>query len=288
MSSNRYSKTAALFFVAMALTSNADASTRLWLYSNIADNQVFQDDPDLHVLDASYMYGRTLSTGFVDYGGLHIWSQVQGECDCSGPYSAAAAEFHDVFTVEPVSYSGTKGFLDITVPYHWYMSSQLGVGYSGSTNTGDISVTVNSNGFYAREYQYRGTSGGVPAPPDIRLPFVPLSDDTKLVSAVLGSYAEFLVPIEFGTPATVSFTFAVSSQAYGGVAIVDGGHSAYWGGMSALNELGEKIDFKVTSASGVDYSKSFVSSVPEPDQGAMLFAGFATLLAFFKRNRRHS
>ena len=55
--------------------------------------------------------------------------------------------------------------------------------------------------------------------------------------------------------------------------------------MSVVDAQGNLVnDWSVRSSSGFDYSRSFVSQVPEPSQALLLLVGGLLLLAIKRRN----
>lgn len=60
--------------------------------------------------------------------------------------------------------------------------------------------------------------------------------------------------------------------------------SLYWGGIESVSIGSNAINYSLTSASGTDWSKSFITPVPEPETYAMLLAGLG-LLGFAARRR---
>lgn len=67
-------------------------------------------------------------------------------------------------------------------------------------------------------------------------------------------------------------------------------HSSYWGGVSEVTANGVAIsDFSIVSASGTDYSHSFVPPpVPEPEQIWLTLAGGLVGALAWRRQRRQA
>lgn len=90
----------------------------------------------------------------------------------------------------------------------------------------------------------------------------------------------------FGQPFSFTFLLQVGASAQrDGIATLSAGDSAYWAGLGEVYYLGDEVsNFSLTSASGTDYSKSFVP-VPEVSSRLLLLVG---VLLLFLTGALHS
>lgn len=114
-------------------------------------------------------------------------------------------------------------------------------------------------------------------------------------SSTIDDYVIFAVPIVFGESFSLGVYGYISAgmRSSSGVpgnstADADFSHSVIWDGVAGVRDsMGNLVTgYSLTSASGIDWTQSMVSSVPEPEAYAMLVAGLALVGAVRRRQRK--
>lgn len=92
------------------------------------------------------------------------------------------------------------------------------------------------------------------------------------------------------TGLNVSTQLGRTAQVASGKAVVDLGHSTYWGGINSITLAdGSVVSYSVTSESGTDYSRSFIPDAQVPEPGSLLlFPSALALLALSRRRKQGS
>ncbi len=257
----------------------ADAATRITLSDNVSGGSlVFDDAIGPRELNGTSAVGSAVSRGQAIDGGLKSSSGVSSTTSGSFISGFATVELHDTVHVDAGgALNGQTGFATVRLDYRWHLGYVPGVeaGLTGASTAGDISVLLNNQGAYAREYRYAGTAYADSE--DIALDFVPLGDSVARVGSTLGSYMEFRVPITFGDSLSLHLSLSTSTQALNGVATADAFNSAYWGGAKFYDSNMTQVSATAFGATGVDYTRSFTPAVPEPSTLLLAAAGAAVV-----------
>ena len=197
--------------------------------------------------------------------------------------SRAIASFRDTVTIGTFGdlsvLNGTLGFADITVNYRW---ADRFPGFSGAY-FGLVQLGIADSGGAAQEFHNTldGSESGGENPLEV-------FGDAVALGADFGNFFSIRVPITIGGATPIFMALQTRTESKIGEAMFDAYGTAYWGGILTLRDsTGNEIPFTVTSASGVDYSKSFVpgseTPVPEPLTGSLLVSGLIAL--FHRRNK---
>jgi hypothetical protein len=227
---------------------------------------------------------RATASASADYGHLSASTSdaVYGDAAANHALDATAtatASWQDVFTIVPrdVATIGSAGhgvaFIDLTGTESIFAGSiQSGlaatqVSYYVRVSLADTDVTY--TGTWRQASAQAATFFGDGLPLHAQVPF----------DAVLGS--PIAISVELGL-----FADTNAQAGVGGSETADGdfSHSLRWGGLSPIvDDLGNPIDFTLTSDSGFDYTKP----LPEPGSAALsLEVGLALALAAARLTRR--
>lgn len=220
--------------------------------------------------------------GTAAYGVLK--AGVSGSILGAGSDSSVAASFSDTFTVSGgPGLEGTTGSLAVRVAFAW-VGNITTSGLGSAVLDGLQRVRIDS-GIGLLEVEERAVSHDARnAGADFSYRTVARDAHVDTLPFVF-SYEES-VPFQFGSPITLSSLLSVHGEAGAGnigdtsMFSLDALHSFYWGGMTVYDSTGAPVDATVDSASGTDWSQSFIPSVaavPEPETYAMLAMGLFLL-----------
>src|SRR5262249_18858403 len=90
-----------------------------------------------------------------------------------------------------------------------------------------------------------------------------------------------------GQTTSLGMTLQLYAHVYAGpgeslIAGIDASHSVYWGGLTEFTVDGAQTPFTLSSASGTDYTQSFIPSVPVPAAFWLLLSGIGGLAVLGK------
>jgi hypothetical protein len=261
-------------------------------------------DPSVHQLSFENTIFKVGSPGFPQYGSAGAVVEAQANygilkaltsANFNGGSSATAnvgVQFVDEFTINAPGMTGKTGHTDASFVFNWALEAQ-GTGRFTAYTFATLQIFFGNSfveefGEFVAESQQnindpgslstygRNTVGGE------KVPF----------SFNLGMGTDFV----FGQPIYVKAELVVNSSVGSGnpfaIDILSSGkstgdvfHSVYWNGISSVNSEGSPVEnFTLTSASGTDYSRSFLPSaanpgadIPEPVSIALLGIGLLAL-----------
>ena len=237
-----------------------------------------------------------LSSAIAEYGVLKAGVNAKGSgTGLVYSQATAVASFSDNFVIDAgPSYVGQVGTLALRISFEWI---NRGLTFEGASfvldGTQSLRATsslgyllvdqrqvTHDSSFRDNDYSYRSVTsafGEITETQDIDFTF---------------SWEES-IPFVFGSTNSIIATIGLS--AFGSAFMqnaaydieIDALNSFYWGGMSVYDSNGNRVIASVVSDSGVDWSESFQSPIPEPNIGSLLLAGLFGLYAvrFMRRQR---
>ena len=271
------------------------AHATLFAQAIVLDAQDIKQDTGVMVLNAEANFtqgGRTsVQSAIASYGVLKTFSQTSSS-EVQGLTGSAQAGWIDTIVLNHAGLAGTAGTLRLNFSYNYSLSASTvpdGVAAEGYFLT-QVDVDSASASYHANAHRQIDNHDGVSE----------LSGYGTVRDAA-GEHASsdtgFSMDVDFvwGTPIRIMQTASTLcgvgfyAGAPGASCTADASHSTYWGGITDVTTGGMAIsDFTLTSASGTDYSTSFVPQpVPEPAQVWML-AGGALVGAMALRRRKVS
>lgn len=214
-------------------------------------------------------------------------------------FAAANASLFDQITIGSTDVTGT-GFLTFSflVERVGFLRASTLQPVLGSGASADVLLDtflhINGQSFTNRITEGLGESVslGADGQPTIETRWTQIASvngvQTSLDDA-LGTFT-YTVPFTFGVPFNLSMALTVQSWAYAnGIAeaasLLDASHSFDWAGIQDVTFNGESVAFDLRSASGTDWTQSFVMAVPEPSTGVLLLAGMTAMLIATRRRR---
>lgn len=248
------------------------------------------------------------------YGALKVYTSgavnvpMRPNSEGSFPNLAAisSAQYSDQLTIQNASLEGKKGLLTYAVKNDLLIDADSYYLYSGQAASARYALNFGSSTAYmgidnasaqlsvriaeesARPYFYSNATYYTDDFYGVNYDYTP-----NVQSNLFFLTQEFV----FGTPVTFWMTSSADgdvpgyyyqySSEYFGSFLVDAGNSSYWAGIQAVTVDGQEItDYSVISASGTDYSRSFVpAAIPEPETYAMMLAGLS-LVGWATRRRK--
>lgn len=240
-------------------------------------------------------------TGNASVGGLIDWGIAKTFATGSGAgyYGLSQASWVDRLRIDAGSNNGQKGFVTFAIKYEWDLAynhaapvdlrGQVDIGLGDAHARAFQSPYVNCSITFGCATYYESTLNT-------------FSDGGAFASAV-GSispagasgvmYAR--MPVTFGTASALQASLS-ASVGYGQLGLytrsvssgdVHADHSMTWGGVvSVTDAVGVEVGYSLASNSGFDYSKPYVSAIPEPNSAQMTLVGLAGLLGLLATRAR--
>lgn len=255
--------------VAVASVSDGTVSSQVTDPGRIIGNAAIASastTADTHA-SASAAYGvvKVRSNGSTTYGGSNSGTQ---------------ALFTDTLKLEMSSLAGKHG--QITFAYYFDYEAWVRSTGNGFAN-GSVSLLARGGRSYSWFLEYFNTSSGGYT----MYEYQDLDGQGRIYGVPKTNYIYVTTDFVWGEPIGTGFELQTSVGSYvpdtgGGAASYnfDASNSGYWAGIVSATADGQTItDYLLTSASGTDYSKSFVpaNEVPEPSTFAMMFLGASLL-----------
>ncbi len=261
------------FFLALCLALgfalSARAQTFPDLYAN-ANGEFVENGASESVSAASAGPTRNFylnNSAYAAFGVIKLVASVAtiDAVDGSGSLSSASyAGFNDIFTIDSPGLHGTAGVVSVS----YAISGAFSLAGDKSPDTyiaSELNVRLN------------GSDAGAMDTPM----FTKLRDGSEFGTNFFGAPRSLTVNFVFGEPIFLSFSLMaaanfVNGEDGGSFASADLGHSAYWGGISAVATSGGMpvTDFTSTSDSGTNY----IAPVPEPSAIALFGIGAAAIV----------
>ncbi|MDB5423976.1 MAG: motif putative anchor domain protein [Phenylobacterium sp.] len=200
------------------------------------------------------------ATSDVTFGAMHLYGHFANQGNAGG-----TGQIRDLLTFGGVA-PGT--LVDVT----FGLLVEGGIdGVGGSEGRWQLQADLGGGAYDINAFARNSDLGGYHGSP------------FGLYEATVTLQAGFAAPLDIELGAS-----AVSIS--GGEAVADLVDSLYWTGISSVKVNGVALDsFTVTSASGTDWSQSFVpppTGIPEPATWAMMLLGFGGLGAAMRAHRR--
>jgi hypothetical protein len=231
-------------------------------------------------------YGQSAAQASSRYGVLKAWASAAGQQAYAS--ASALAGFTDAITISADGMAGKTGEVTFKFQYDWF-------GSFGDSDDSEAMITTTFSAFAS------GTATG--AYQSLRS-FQHNSDIGTMTLYATNSGQEvaydapilLTVPFHFGQAFNIDVSLFASANGGpppGGSwdAMLDASHSAYWAGIVTLatSEPLNGAQLLITSASGTDFSRSFVpvsQDLPEPSAFGLLGLGLvASRLARGNRRR---
>lgn len=219
-----------------------------------------------------------------------------------GNSALASVTSYDSLTISSDSLAGQRGFMTMRMSSNWL--SVVGANGGGAESQGSTYIS-----FAGSTVQYLNTiyqsCDGTPSNcqwQNSAEQVATIIDGPQYEHTSLASDTNFLIdeyirmPFFFGAASNLTmgiYAFATTTGTHdqqNALAITDGTHSTYWGGiLNVQDQFGNSVAYNAVSESGTDYRQSFIptdaNAVPEPGTVSMLLAGIG-LLALVSRRRR--
>jgi hypothetical protein len=212
------------------------------------------------------------------YGVLKVSSW--GSTSKSGSNNGAQAGFSDRITLENAELNGTAG--QLTLAYYFNYDANVDATGNGSSN-GSLSFLARAGTSYGWFLDYLNTD----QPGYTMYEHQDPTGSGRVYGVPRTNYLYVTTDFIWGQSLATSFDIQTSIGAYvpaqgGGTASYDfdAGNSGYWAGIVSATANGQRVtDYLLSSASGTDYSMSFVptNDVPEPATLSIIFAGLVLL-----------
>lgn len=240
--------------------------------------------------EGSYNQNGRISTQSVTASHGVIKAYAMAETTSGQTVSGAAwGQWRDDITLHNPLLTGSYGQLRLNFSYSYELSAITelqGVAAQGYyINDIDVSAVGDYSALAHRQLDNHDATDG----------FSGYGNTVDLEGTRVTPDGEISLLIDFiwGVPFTVSQHVMVQCgvgfypAAPNATCVTDSSHSSYWNGISDVTSGGARIgDFTVLSASGTDYSHSFVPApVPEPEQIWMLAVGAGVALLARRRAR---
>jgi hypothetical protein len=194
----------------------------------------------------------------VDYGIIKLFATSNG----GGQTTASGDNVDDLTFTDPLVAKGTMLGVNFDVSVNGTVVGGPGSSFLG-TACWQLNVSAGSTGVVkqacASDGVYIHSADGSPGDP--------------FGSYLIHADVQSGVASEFDLILTIS-----ASTLHGGTATADLAHSFYWGGIQSVTLSGAPVSYTLTSASGTDWTRSFIpaTAAPEPAGGlvvAVLLAG---------------
>lgn len=255
--------------VAVASVSDGTVSSQVTDPGRIIGNAAFaaaSTAADTHA-SASAAYGvvKVRSNGSTTYGGSNSYTQ---------------SLFADTLKLESSGLTGKQG--KITFAYYFDYTAWVKSSGNGFSN-GSVSFLARGGNSYSWFLEYFNTNSGGYTMYEYR----DLDGQGRIYDVPKTNYVYVTTDFVWGSSIGTSFELQTSVGSHvpdtgGGTASYDfdASNSGYWAGIVSATADGQTItDYLLTSASGTDYSKSFVptNEVPEPGTFAMIILGLGLI-----------
>jgi len=206
--------------------------------------------------------GAGSATSDVTFGAMHLYGHFINQGNATG-----AGAFRDLLTFSAPGVA-TGALMDVT----FGVLVEGGIdGVNGAEGRWQLQADLGGGAYDINAFAHNNDLGGYQGSP------------FGLYQATVQVQAGFQAPLVVEVGAS-----AVSST--GGEAVADLVDSFYWTGISSVKVGGVALDdFTVTSASGTNWTNSFVpaaTGVPEPATWAIMLLGFGGLGAALRAHRR--
>lgn len=225
-----------------------------------------------------------------DFGTLRAFGRFDGLGQHTGTISVgakASASFQDTFFINDAALNGSPGTVSIPLDFAWSVIGAStyppGTGFSADNQFSVRFFAPNGSqtiaSFFREQFDTSGSLGQTASTQVAGIfngmPFT--FQPTVNVNFIFGEAIKVVARLDIGISAT-DFSHTGITSLFG---IDDAGHSAYWGGFaSVVDGNGQPVtSYSVSAASGVDWSQSFVPSIPEPASAALLLAGLGLVLS---------
>lgn len=213
---------------------------------------------------------------------LKLFTAAQVNAGLTSVDAKAHADSNDLIRLSTGSPSATLATLNFNVDLRGdsvIFANSAFVDYAAAANIWDFRVFLGSSG--------RAWSSSTTARSGLPL----------LISG--DGFGRYVVSLSVLTDSFIDLSFSGNSEssAFSRTGTINGvlsqagatndlERSFYWGGINYLEVAGQRVDFSVTSRSGLDYSRSFapfVTAIPEPSTYALMLGGLAMVGSLCRR-----
>jgi hypothetical protein len=273
-----------------AVIAEVSCSARAGLSSTSFDN----DYPDSGTASASCsesksqneQHGYSTAVSSAAYGILKAASSG-GSDEFAGGSGFSRAAFSDQLLIDSSVYRGQTGTVRLGMNFRWNSTVLLGSsgtvvtsstlslssGFRQSTRGYGYSVMTDTNGTTTYSENFIATNNWVEIP----------YDDQLFLDAA------FIVGQPFSIYALLETVAGSAGNEGSFYAAMDAAHSAYWTGISSVT-VGDNLigNYSVSSASGLDYTRSYLPStaIPEPGTSSLITIGLIGLISRFGSRHR--
>lgn len=254
---------------ATASVSDGSAASQVTDYGSVVGNTAHAS--------ADLANGNAHATASATYGVLTVDSR--GGAAASGSNGGAQASFSDTLTLDNAALNGQAG--RVTMAYYFDYDAAVGATGNGFSN-GSLSFLAWAGNNYSWFLDYQRSDQPGYLMYEYRDPF----GQGRSYGVPARNYLYVTTDFTWGQGINTRFEMQTSIGSYvpstgGGTASYDfTAHGGYWAGIVSATANGKQVsDYALSSASGTDYSESFVpaNDVPEPATAAIFLAGLALL-----------